>query len=332
LFFKINGRKSLRDADLFVKRLKELFGGRRVVDITTPLIQEYILSRQGEGLSNATINRHLSALKRMLNLGARQTPPKVLRMPHVPTPKENNARTGFFEHDEFLALRGALPDYLKAVVTIAYHTGFRREEILSLRWDQVDLDPRRIVLEVGTTKNNEGRVAYMTEDLHRVLEAQKRIRDLKVPGCPPVCFRLTKKGKIRSIGSFRKVWERICKEIGLEGRLLHDFRRTAVRNMVRAGIPERVAMRISGHKTRSVFDRYNIVSESDLQEAVGKPSSFYKVGHNTGTVAELEKTIEVEAVEEVSEKEGDSWSRRSGLNRRPADYESAALPLSYAGR
>jgi len=284
--YRINGRKSLESAEIFVKRLGKHFDGWRVVDITTPLIQKYILTRQGEGLTNATINRHLSALKRMINLGARQTPPKVLRVPHIPTLKENNARTGFFEHDEFLALRGALPDYLKAVVTIAYHTGFRREEILSLRWDQVDMDQRCIVLNAGTTKNNEGRIAYMTEDLFHVLEAQKRIRDIKAPTCPLVCFRL-ENGKAVPIASFRKVWSRVCKKIGLEGRILHDFRRTAVRNMIRAGVPKSVAMKISGHKTRSIFDRYNITSETDLFDAAGKLNSFLENGHNMGTMGKV---------------------------------------------
>lgn len=287
--YKINGRKSLRDADLFVRRLMEHFKEIRVLYITTPLIQEYILKRQNEGLANATINRHLSALKRMLHLGARQTPPKVLHIPYIPMLKENNARTGFFEHNEFLALRRALPDYLKPVVTIAYCTGFRRKEIVSLRWDHVNMERKRIVLEAGITKNNEGRVVYMTDDLYRVLSGWKQLRDTRFPSFPLVCFRL-EGGKAVVIGDFRKVWNRALEKIGLEGKILHDFRRTAVRNMVRAGIPEPVAMRISGHKTRSVFDRYNITSEVDIQKAAGKLDALYqsKNGHNPGTIWSLE--------------------------------------------
>lgn len=287
--YRINDRKSLGDAEILVEHLKGHFGGVRVMDITTPRISDYILKRQTEEYANATINRHLSALKRMLNLGARQTPPKVLRVPHIALLNENNARTGFFDHDEFLSLRGALPDFLKPVVTIAYYTGFRRQEILTLRWDQVDMERGRIVLEAGTTKNNEGRVVYMTADLLRVLSAWKRIRDMRFHNFPLVCFRV-EGGKAVSVGDFRRVWARALEKIGLEGRILHDFRRTAVRNMVRAGIPERVTMRISGHKTLSMFDRYNITSEADIMDAAGKLDAFHKPkdGHNTGTIENFE--------------------------------------------
>ncbi len=178
-----------------------------------------------------------------------------------------------------------LPDFLKPVITIAYYTGLRRGEILALTWDRVDLSSRRIFLAPGTTKNDESRIVYMTDDLLKVLSAWKRFRDWIVPHYPLVCFRL-KGTKPLPVREFRGEWEDACKTVGLEGRHLHDFRRTAVRNMVRAGIPERVAMRISGHKTRSVFNRYNITSEADLEDTASKLGTYLgSHGHNLGTIA-----------------------------------------------
>jgi integrase len=100
--------------------------------------------------------------------------------------------------------------------------------------------------------------------------------------CPWVFFR-----EGTRISGFRKAWISTCKRIGLEGKLMHDFRRTAVRNMIRAGIPEKVAMKISGHKTRSTFERYNIISETDLKDAAATLSAYHHklLGHNLGTLS-----------------------------------------------
>jgi len=110
--YRINEKKSIQRAERSVRQLKTFFDGYRVPEITTPKIQKYIEKRLEEGKLNATVNRELSALKRILNLGLQQTPPKVDRVPHIPMLKENNVRQGFFEHSDFIALRDALPSYL----------------------------------------------------------------------------------------------------------------------------------------------------------------------------------------------------------------------------
>jgi len=284
--YRINEKKSLKRAAASEKHLKKFFGGMRVVEITTSKILEYIEGRLDSEAAKATINRELSALKRMLNIGAQSTPPKVDRVPHIPMLKENNVRKGFFEPADFLALRDKLPGHLKPVVTFGYVTGWRISEILSLEWSQVDRKNGIVRLDPGDTKNDEARTIYLDEEL---LEDFKELweRRKALASALPFVF-LNKKGDDR-IDGFRKAWMSACKtaEIGL--RKFHDFRRTAVRNMVRAGIPERVAMTISGHKTRSVFDRYNIVNDKDLKLAAHAQREYLKseLGTKTGTVSDF---------------------------------------------
>jgi integrase len=286
--YRINQKKSLIRAERSVNHLKDSFEGDKVVNITTPKINDHILKRIEEGAKNATINRELSALKRMLNMGAKQTPPLVDRVPHIPMLKENNVRKGFFEHDQFLALRDHLPEYLKGFVTFAYKTGWRISEISELTWQQVDREQGIVRIEAGETKNDEARTIYIDEELNEIFKEQWEVRKKAKKLLPYIFLNKHSVGKIKD---FRGAWKNACEKSGIGEKLFHDLRRTAVRNMVRSGIPERIAMMISGHKTRSVFDRYNIVNDADLKLASEKYQEYLdsRVGTISGTIVNFDK-------------------------------------------
>lgn len=292
--YRINGKRSLAVVERRVeKHLLPYFAGRRMAAITTADVRKYVAQRQAEttivrkaytmrgehgvlrtipesrrtvsGVSNAEINRELTTLKRAFNLAVQGG--KLLAKPHIPMLKEGNARTGFFERGQFESVRRHLPADLHPLITFAYITGWRvASEIQPLQWSQVDFAAGEVRLNPGTTKNGEGRVFPMTRDLRTLLEGQWKERQrLAAEKDRIVPWVFHRNGK--PITAFTIAWRHACVGAGCPGRIPHDFRRTAVRNLVRAGIPERVAMTMTGHKTRSIFERYNIVSSGDLRDA-----------------------------------------------------------------
>ncbi|MFO7972784.1 MAG: site-specific integrase, partial [Desulfobacterales bacterium] len=171
-------------------------------------------------------------------------------------------------------------------------TGWRMKEITGLTWNQVDRDNGIIRLEPGETKNDDGRTVYLDHELQEVFNRQWQLRK-KSRKLTPYVFPGNNGNE--QIKDFRFSWNKACKDAKIGKRLFHDFRRTAVRNMVRSGIPEAIAMKISGHKTRSVFDRYNIVNDADLQLAAQKQAIYLESQISTvsSTVHKLDKKANV---------------------------------------
>lgn len=318
--YAANGRKWLRigkDGKPYlcgVSTLNGFFKNFRAVDITADSLRTFIRDRRESGAANGTINRSLALLRRMFRLAVADG--KLREVPHFPMLKEAPPRKGFLEHADYLKLRQELPEHLRPVLAMGYHTGMRLGEILKLRWPSVDLVNAEIHLDPGTTKNDDPRTIPLPGELLEML----RIEHARNPKSEFVFVRAGER-----IASFRKAWASACVRTGLgvfmcrachapvdsdstcaeckkpkrrtrpqyRGLIFHDLRRTGVRNLVRAGVPERVAMAISGHKTRAVFDRYNIVSARDLKDAASK-LEIYLAGENgdkTATISPSRTTI-----------------------------------------
>jgi integrase len=185
---------------------------------------------------------------------------KIFRKPKIKTLDENNARQGFFEWHDFLKVRGKLVDYLKAPMTFAYFTGWRvRSEVLKMRRDQFDMDRGTAWLYVGTTKNKKARLIYLPSNLIQLLKS------LPHSDIGPMFHN---NGK--PIRNYYKAWRKACAAAGEPAKIPHDFRRTAVRNLIRNGVDRKTAKKVTGHLTDSVFGRYNIVDERDLEAAAEK--------------------------------------------------------------
>jgi integrase len=241
-------------------RLGPFFERTRASQVSTDLLTQYVLKCRADGLENATINRDMSALRRAFSLGYKCTPRKVQQIPIFPDRlTEAPPRQGFVDQREFdLLCKHAGELWLRALLATAYEFGFRRGELLAMRVHQIDLFNRTIRLYRGETKSGEPRTIRMTGDVYVLLREC-------VAGKSTDAHVFTRNGN--PIVDIRDAWNSMCAKAGLTGVRLHDLRRSAIRNMIRRGVPERVAMEISGHETRSVFDRYNIVSETDLSRA-----------------------------------------------------------------
>jgi integrase len=237
--------------------------GEPVTKMTTDAARDFAQKRLAEGVTNSTVNNSLALLRRMLRIAYEDG--KISNVPKIRLLKANPARKGFLTREKFNDLLGKLPDDLKPLVTFLYYCGVRVGEALQVEWSQVDLDKPMIRLEDEQTKTGEVRIIPLPDVLVTMLQTVK-----------------TRQGKVFSSRNLRKSWAKACTAAGLgslgevdkkgnrkyTGLILHDMRRSAIKNLVQMGVPEKVAMTISGHKTRAVFDRYHIVDESDVLAAM----------------------------------------------------------------
>ena len=279
--YKVRGLRSRDTLEGRIMHLTNFFGNDYAIDINAMRVRAYQEDRLEHGAARGTINREVAALHRMFVLAVRANV-----LPQVPIfperLKESSPRQGFFEHSEYHAIRKNLCADYQDVLDFAYWSGWRKREILDLQWREVDLADNVIRLSPERSKTGQGRILPLAPPLKDVLERRRAVRQLR---CPFVFHR-----DGQPIGDWRKAWRHACRDAGLSGKRFHDFRRTAARNLIRAGVPERVAMDLLGHKTRSVFQRYNIVSPDDLQEAAKRLAEYIAIQPTEATVIPLKKT------------------------------------------
>jgi integrase len=264
-----NGRKSADTLEYRLRHVLRHFGAlTRLSLLTTGAIEAYKATRFEAGAKPATINRELACLSRMATL-ARLQHNLVTRFV-VTGLEERNVRKGFFEDDQHAGVQRLLPERLRAIPAIARITGWRKTELQSRQWPHVDFKAGWLRMEPEETKNREGRMFPLIPELWAILEAQRAraeaIEREQGKIVPWVFF----KDNGDQLGDFKKAWTTARRKAGIPGRIFHDYRRTAARNLIRAGVPETVAMKMTGHRTNAVFKRYAIVDEAMLNEAGAK--------------------------------------------------------------
>ena len=271
---RANGRTSLYSVEKSIlPRLRAVFAGLPARRIDYALVSAYIARRLPDAAA-ATVSYEVKLLGRMFRLGLRAG--VVDRLPAFPTVSVgDNARRGFCSRAEIERVISHLADHAKPVVWALYLTGWRTNEILRLEWRNVDFEAKTIRLAAEESKTRRPRVfpfdkypelAALLKERRRITKALEREREQIIQRV----FHLHGE----PVESIRTTWHTAVKKAGLPGLRPHDLRRSAARNLVRAGVPEKVVMDLCGWRTRAMFDRYNITAMEDLTAAGEKLSEF----------------------------------------------------------
>lgn len=269
--YELRGKLSPQGSS-HLARVDKDFGQFLAATLSAERIDAYIRERLEQGDAASSINRTCQLLGQGYKLAIRRG--HLAQAPAIRHLSEaGNERQGFLDEPEFRKLLSELPNDLKDFVHFAYLTGMRKGEVASLRWADLDGDVLR--LQARHSKNRKPRSIPLVGELGDIIKRRKAARQIEVNGTveltPLVFHRLG-----QPICEFRKSWASACRRAGIEGHLFHDLRRSAVRNMSRAGIAREVAKRISGHETDSMFTRYNIIVEDDVREAMERTQQHLK--------------------------------------------------------
>jgi integrase len=298
-----------------VKKVRERFGAWRAVAVTSEAVANWQLKLREDEYRDATINRFCQLLAQSFNLAIERkhlsSGPVIKHLSEV-----GNERKGFFTEREIHSVIANLPEYLKDFVLFAYITGMRRGEVKSLRWSDVQGDA--ITLQAVNSKNGEGRTIPLEGELAELIERRQTARRIEKKGVVTTSDYVFHDGG-KPVGEFRKAWATACcmarvgtfvcpkcsgpvdakykceecgqwkrEQLRYVGRIVHDLRRCAARNLLAAGVPQAVAMKITGHKTDSMFRRYAIVTVDQQREALHAAAMYRQRQADRQKVAQIQ--------------------------------------------
>lgn len=283
---KISARlrqRSHYDKGLLVKNhLRPFFGQIPAKALTSGLLGDYTDQRIAEGAKTSSVNRELSALARSLRIARDETdPPLIQRFPKIVKLEEPAPRKGFLSHEQYMAMRTSLQQsapHLVPIFCAGYFLGNRVGELRQIELADVDVNPPdgaqpQYRLYSDATKTKQARVVPLYGEVLRIFREQ-----MAAPRPEGCTWLFHHEGE--PIQSFYKAWNRARKAAGLDGFLFHDLRRTTVRNLRRATIDRPMSMKITGHKTENVFERYNIIDEADMVNAADKAATYMDKLHD----------------------------------------------------
>ena len=271
--FEIRGKNSRQNLSN-IARARADFGINRAAALKAEQVDRYIRDQQSKGYAKASINRVTQLLRQAYKLAGLPIP-RIRRLP-----EKGNERQGFFSEQEIRRVIANLPAALADFTLFGWLTGMRKSEIASLAWEDVDGDVIRLRAE--NAKNGEARMIPLEGELAELVSRRRAARQVEVDGTVMISSLIFHRAGA-PIGDFRKAWARASKKAGIL-RLFHDLRRSACRNMLAAGVPQSIAMKVSGHKTDSMFRRYAICSETDLRTALRRTQEYLRTAQENVAV------------------------------------------------
>ncbi len=277
---KVKALSSFWRVEMALKRFNSVFGDTIVSQIKPAGLENYQVIRKREGKADATVDQETGAAKTMIIKGFDNglisgDTLRVFKAVKKLLKANANARDRVLSPNEFKGLLGHASSHLRPILAMGYYTGMREGEILNLTWDKVDLGNRVIRLEAKDTKDHEARTIPICDNLLNILKEETRV--IRKAGEANHVF-LYKGKPIRDLrGSLRKA----CKKAKIlygrfqkDGFIFHDLRHTFNTYMRKAGVAESVIMDITGHSTRTMFDRYNTIDGEDTRKAVDQLEGF----------------------------------------------------------